>query len=68
MGSGSGRVARSARILARVSCGYRFNRQLAGPFATPAYHYIGIVVIMLVECAIRGVDHTPVKRPDYVNG
>lgn len=67
MGSGSGRVARSARVLARVSCGYRFDRQLAGPFATPAYHYVGIVVIVLVECAIRDVDLTPVKRPDYID-
>lgn len=67
MGSASGRVARSARVLARVSCGYRFDRQLAGSFATPAYHYVGIVVIVLVKCAIRDVDHTPVKRPDYVD-
>lgn len=67
MGSGSGRVARSARVLARVSCGYRFDRQLAGSFATPAYHYVRIVVIVLAECAIRDVDHTVVKRPDYVD-
>lgn len=66
MGSGSGRVARSARVLARVSCGYRFDRQRAGPFATPAYHYIGIVVTVLVECAIR-VDYAAVKRPDHVD-
>lgn len=67
VGSGAGRVARSARVLARVSCGYRFDRQLAGPFATPAYHYVGIVVTVLVECAIRGVDRAPVKRPRYVD-
>lgn len=67
MGSAAGYVARSARVLARVSCCYRFDRQRAGPFATSAYRYVGIVVIVLVECAIRGLDLAPVKRPNDVD-
>lgn len=60
MRSGSGCVGRGARVLARVSCGYRVYGQGADPFTTSGHDDVWNVVTAVVGHA-SDIDRSTVQ-------